>query len=57
MSPAKLLMGRNLRDKHPRVEFSGEQVTEGYWQQKEYDMQTEHGELNTVTLDRETKYC
>jgi len=50
-------MGRNLRDKHPRVEFSGEQVTEGYWQQKEYDMQTEHGELNTVTLDRETKYC
>ena len=27
-------MGRKLRDKIPRVEFSGDQVTEGYWQQQ-----------------------
>ena len=27
-------MARKLRDKLPRVEFSGEQVTEGYWQQQ-----------------------
>ena len=27
-------MGRKLRDKLPKVEYSGEQVTEGYWQQK-----------------------
>ena len=63
MSPAELLMGRRLRDKLPKVEFSGEQVTEGYWQQKEYDMHTEQEELNRVTelnrmtLDRQKKYC
>ena len=27
-------MERKLRDKLPTVEFSGEQVTEGYWQQQ-----------------------
>ena len=27
-------MGRKLRDKLSKVEFSGEQVTEGYWQQQ-----------------------
>ena len=27
-------MGRKLRDKLPKVEFSGEQVTEAYWQQQ-----------------------
>ena len=67
--PAELLMGRKLRDKLPKVEFSGEQVTEGYWQQqlRERDArsklrqikestQIEHDELNTVTLDREIKY-
>ena len=34
ISPAELLMGRKLRDNLPKVEFSGEQVTEGYWQQQ-----------------------
>ena len=34
VSPAELLMGRRLRDKLPKVEFSDEQVTEGYWQQR-----------------------
>ena len=34
ISPAELLMGRKLRDRLPKVEFSGEQVTEGYWQQQ-----------------------
>ena len=33
VSPAELLMGRKLRDKLPRVEFSKDRATEAYWQQ------------------------
>ena len=33
LSPAELLMGRKLRDKLPRVEFSKDRATEAYWQQ------------------------
>ena len=34
ISPAELFMGWKLRDKLPKVKFSGEQVSEGYWQQQ-----------------------
>ena len=33
VSTAELLMGRKLRDKLPRFEFSKERATEAYWQQ------------------------
>ena len=66
ISPAELLMGRKLRDKLPKFEFFGEQVTEGYWQQlRERDArskfrQREHADRtrgpNTVTLSRKIKY-
>ena len=56
MSPTELLMGRKLRDKVPKVK---EQLRGRYtrlkFRQKEYADRTEE-ELNTVTLDRETKY-
>jgi len=32
VSPAELMMGRKLRYKLPRVEFSKERTTEAYWQ-------------------------
>ena len=32
-SPAELLMGRKLRDKLPRVEFSKDRTTEAYFRQ------------------------
>ena len=67
VSPAELLIRRKLRDKLPKVEFSGEQVTEAYRQQKlreremlvlNYDKRSKqrgHAELNAVALEEGTK--
>ena len=44
-------MGRKLHDKLPKVEFSGDQVTEGYWQQlrqKEYADRTRGAKYSDI---------
>ena len=51
-------MGRRLRDKLPKVEFSDEQVTEGYWQQqlRERDARSKLRQREYADRTRGAKY-
>ena len=51
-------MGEKLRDKLPKVEFSGEQVTEGYWQQqlRERDARSKLRQREYADRTRGAKY-
>ena len=51
-------MGRKLRDKLPKIEFSGERVTGGYWQEqlRERDARSKLRQKEYADRTRGAKY-